>query len=82
MIKNPTQPPLLIAKENNWIQQKDNGLLNEYIKQALNKYPEKVNEYKNGNKNLLGLFMGEAMKISKGKANPKTLSELIKKELG
>ena len=82
MTKNPTKSPLLIAKENNWIQQQDDGLLNEYVTQALNKYPEKVNEYKNGNKNLLGLFMGEAMKISKGKADPKTLSELIKKELG
>ena len=82
MIKNYTKSPLLIAEENNWTQQQDDGLLNEYVTQALNKYPEKVNEYKNGNKNLLGLFMGEAMKISKGKADPKTLSELIKKELG
>ena len=37
--------------------------------------------YKKGNKNLLGLFMGEAMKLSKGTANPKTLNELIKKAL-
>ena len=81
MIKQPNKSPQSIAKEKNWIQQKDNNLLNEYVKKALNKYPEKVNEYKNGKKNLLGLFMGEAMKISKGKANPKNLSEIIRQEL-
>ena len=36
---------------------------------------------KNGNKNLLGLFMGEAMKIAKGKANPKILSDILRKKL-
>ena len=81
MIQEPTISPKKIAEKNNWIQQKDDGLLNKYVTDALNKYPEKVNDYKNGNKNLLGLFMGEAMKTSKGKANPKHLSELIRKEL-
>ena len=41
----------------------------------------KVLEYKNGKKNLLGLYMGEAMKNSKGTANPKLLNQLIIKEL-
>jgi aspartyl-tRNA(Asn)/glutamyl-tRNA(Gln) amidotransferase subunit B len=81
MIKDPKQSPKVIAEKNNWIQQKNDNVLNKYVQEALNKYPEKVIEYKNGNKNLLGLFMGEAMKLSKGNANPKTLSELIKKEL-
>ena len=52
------------------------------MQKSLKKHPKKVEEYKNGNKNLLGLFMGEAMRISKGTANPKLLSDLIKKELG
>ena len=56
-------------------------MLHSYVIESLNKYPEKVMAYKNGNKNLLGLFMGEAMKLSKGTANPKTLNELIKKAL-
>ena len=81
MIQDPIISPKVIAEKNNWIQQKDDGLLNKYVTEALNKYPEKVDEYKNGKKNLLGLFMGEAMKASKGKANPKNLSELIRKEL-
>ena len=81
MIKEFEKPPKEIAKENNWLQSKNNDLLNKYVIESLQKYPKKVLAYKKGNKNLLGLFMGEAMKLSKGTANPKTLNELIKKEL-
>ena len=73
--------PKEIAKEKNYIQEKDNDLLMKYVKDALEKFPNKVLEYKNGKKNLLGLFMGEAMKNSKGTANPKLLNQLIIKEL-
>ena len=81
MIKNCKLNPRKIAKERNWIQKKDNDLLKKYVKESLQNHPEKVLAYKNGNKNLLGLFMGEAMRLSKGTANPKILNELIKKEL-
>lgn len=43
--------------------------------------PEKLEEYKNGNKNLVGLFMGELMKASKSKADPKVANQLIRKLL-
>jgi len=81
MIKNCEKSPRKIAKEKNWIQEKDDSLLKQYVTKSLQKHPDKVLAYKNGNKNLLGLFMGEAMKLSKGTANPKILNELIKKEL-
>ena len=81
MIKHCDKSPKEIAKEKNWIQKKNDDLLKKYVLESLKKYPEKVLAYKAGNKNLLGLFMGEAMKISKGTANPKILNELIKKEL-
>ena len=45
------------------------------------KYPEKVAEYKKGKKGLVGLFMGEVMKLSKGNADPKLTTQLIKKTL-
>ena len=48
---------------------------------ALAKYPEKVKEYKAGKKGLLGLFMGEVMKLSGGKADPKVASKLVQQEL-
>jgi aspartyl-tRNA(Asn)/glutamyl-tRNA(Gln) amidotransferase subunit B len=63
------------------VQESDSGALLEMIKEAVGKYPAKVTEYKNGKVNLLGLFMGEVMKLSKGKADPKVTSELLKKVL-
>lgn len=70
-----------IAEENNWIQESDSSALTELAKQAIAKYPEKVVEYKNGKESLLGLFMGELMKLSKGKADPKMASSLMKELL-
>ena len=70
-----------IAAENNWIQESDSDTLNDYIKQAIAKYPEKVAEYKEGKKGLIGLFMGEVMKLSKGQADPKLANQLLRTEL-
>ena len=81
MAKEVDKTPLQIAEENNLVQESDSGALLEMIKEAVGKYPAKVTEYKNGKTNLLGLFMGEVMKLSKGKADPKVTSELLKKVL-
>ena len=70
-----------IAKGKNWIQESDTDAMKDYIKAAINKYPEKVEEYKNGKKGLIGLFMGEIMKLSKGKADPKIANKLLQIEL-
>ena len=45
------------------------------------RYPEKVTEYQSGKKGLIGLFMGEVMQLSKGKADPKLANQLLKIEL-
>ena len=81
MLEEPAKSAQEIAEENNWIQESDSGALTEFVKQAIAKYPEKVIEYKNGKASLLGLFMGEVMKLSKGKADPKIATELVKQEL-
>ena len=70
-----------IAVDNHWLQEKDNDALNNYIRMAILKYPEKVNEYKNGKRGLIGLFMGEVMKLSKGKADPKLANKLLQIKL-
>ncbi|MEE2700129.1 MAG: Asp-tRNA(Asn)/Glu-tRNA(Gln) amidotransferase subunit GatB [Bacteroidota bacterium] len=70
-----------IATTNNWIQESDNSALNDFVEVAIAKYPEKVLEYKNGKKGLIGLFMGEVMKLSKGKANPKICNQLLREKL-
>lgn len=81
MIAHPEKSAESIAKENNWIQESDSSSLIEFIHAALDKYPEKVADYKSGKKNLLGLFMGEVMKISQGKADPKMTNKLLIEEL-
>ena len=70
-----------IAEKNNWIQQSNSDTINTYIEQAIAKYPDKVDEYKEGKKGLLGLFIGEVMKLSKGQADPKITNQLLKTKL-
>lgn len=81
MIKNPDRSPLQIAQDLNLIQESNTDALQDLVNQAIAKYPEKVAEYKNGKVTLLGLFMGEVMKLSKGKADPKVTSALVKETL-
>ncbi|MGC6469727.1 MAG: Asp-tRNA(Asn)/Glu-tRNA(Gln) amidotransferase subunit GatB [Flavobacteriales bacterium] len=78
---NSKSSPEEIAIQNNWIQESDSDSIQEFIQQALEKYPDKVLEYKNGKKGLIGLFMGEVMKLSKGKADPKIANKLIQQSL-
>lgn len=81
LIKDPKADPADVAVKLNLIQEGDEGALVEFIKQAIARYPEKVAEYKGGKKGLTGLFMGEVMKLSGGKADPKTTSKLLTKML-
>jgi len=73
--------PEKIAIENNWIQESDTDTLLSLINEVIEKYPDKVKEYQSGKKGLIGLFIGEVMKLSKGKADPKLTNELIRKKL-
>jgi aspartyl-tRNA(Asn)/glutamyl-tRNA(Gln) amidotransferase subunit B len=81
MLKQPTKHPAQIAEEENLLQKSDDAWLESLARQALAAYPDKVEAYKKGNKGMLGLFMGEVMKLSEKKANPKAASEIIKKIL-
>ncbi len=81
LILNPTELPLSIAQRLDIIQSNDTGALQELVNQALAKYPEKIIEYKSGKVNLLGLFVGEVMKLGKGKADPKMANQLVKEAL-
>ena len=78
---NSDLSPKKKKKNNNWIQESNTDALQEYVEMAINKYPEKALEYQSGKKGLLGLFMGEVMKLSKGKADPKLASQMVQKQL-
>jgi aspartyl-tRNA(Asn)/glutamyl-tRNA(Gln) amidotransferase subunit B len=81
MIAQPEQTPLAIAESLNLIQESNEDSLQAWAQQALDTYPDKVEAYKAGNKGLLGLFMGEVMKLSNRKADPKATSNIIKQLL-
>ena len=81
MIKQVEASALKLAEDNQLIQESDSDALLEFVKQAIAKFPDKAEAYKKGKKNLLGLFMGEVMKISRGKADPKIANQIIRKEL-
>ena len=81
LIETPDKSPLSIAQDNNWIQESNEDAMSELVNKALAKFPAKVEEYKSGKKGLLGLFMGEVMKQSQGKADPKVANQLLMKKL-
>ncbi|MFN7014590.1 MAG: Asp-tRNA(Asn)/Glu-tRNA(Gln) amidotransferase GatCAB subunit B, partial [Bacteroidia bacterium] len=81
LIENPAKSPLEIAQENNLIQESNADSILPMIEEVIAKYPEKVEEYRAGKKGLLGLFVGEVMKLSKGKADPKITNQLVREKL-
>ena len=81
MIGEPKTSPFKLAVKLNLIQESDELALMELVDEALAAFPEKVEEYKNGKKGLIGLFMGEIMKKSKGKADPKKTNALLQEKL-
>ena len=55
----------------------DDNELSRLIDEVIEKFPDKVKEYNQGKKGVLGLFMGDLMKRSNGKINPQTATKLV-----
>ncbi len=81
LMQEPGRTPLDIATGLNLLQSSDSSEINGWIEQALAGMPEKVLEYKKGKKGLIGLFVGEVKKLSKGKADPKLTNQLLLEKL-
>jgi aspartyl-tRNA(Asn)/glutamyl-tRNA(Gln) amidotransferase subunit B len=81
MIANPSKNGLDLATKLDLIQNSNSNEIQNLINEVVAKYPEKVTEYKSGKLGLLGLFVGEVMRASKGKADPKLLNQLVKQTL-
>lgn len=81
MLQNTSAEPELIAEKQNLLQQSDASALEPIINEILEKYPDKVKEYKKGKKGLLSLFVGEVMKRSKGKADPGITNKILLEKL-
>ena len=81
LLQNANKTAEQIAAELNLLISDDGNELDTFIQEALNKYPDKVVEYQKGKKGVLGLFMGEIMKRSKGKIDPQKTNQLLIKAL-
>jgi len=77
LVDTPEKAPFLLAEENHLLIQSNEGELEGFIDSVIKKYPEKVLEYQGGKKGVAGLFMGEIMKLSKGKIDPKQVNGLL-----
>ena len=81
LVKQPDTPPLELAKKLNLIQDSDEGSIEAIIDSVIVKHPDKVKAYQKGKKGLLGMFMGEVMRASGGKVNPKVATRLLQEKL-
>ena len=81
LVKNTDKTSLTLAEEMNLIQNSDVSSLELLIDGILADFPDKVEVYRRGKKGLMGMFMGEVMKRSKGKADPKVTSKLLTNKL-
>jgi aspartyl-tRNA(Asn)/glutamyl-tRNA(Gln) amidotransferase subunit B len=59
----------------------DTGAIEAIIDQVVADNPEQVQQYRDGKEKVFGFFVGQAMKATKGKANPAQVNELLKKKL-
>lgn len=81
LLNDPARSPMEIASSLNLIQDSDEDNVTAWVTEVLNKMPEKVIEYKKGKKGLMGLFVGEVKKVSKGKADPRLTNDILLKKL-
>lgn len=80
LFENP-QDPEVIIKEKGWIQISDEGAIKEVVLKVLQANPQSVADYKGGKEKALGFLVGQAMKETKGKANPGMLNKMFIEEL-
>ena len=73
--------PKIIVEEKNLIQISDSGELEKEIDKILDANPKDVQDYLSGKEKVIGFFVGQLMKATKGKANPQTVNELLKQKL-
>lgn len=80
LFENPRDPEEII-KEKGWLQISDEGAIKEIVVNILEANPQSITDYKAGKDRALGFLVGQAMKQTKGKANPQILNKLFLEEL-
>jgi len=80
MFKEPKEPQKII-EEKGWVQISDEGAIKEVVLKILEANPGSVTDFKAGKDRALGFLVGQAMKETKGKANPQMLNKMFLEEL-
>ena len=81
MLKEGTKASVIVEKKG-LSQISDEGAIKELVQKVVDAHPNEVEAYKNGKTNLLGFFVGQIMKETKGRANPKTVNQLLREIIG
>lgn len=81
LISDSEIDPEILAEQQNLLQQSDVSSIEPIVEKVLEKLDDKVSQYKKGKKGLLALFVGEVMKQSKGKADPKIVNQILLEKL-
>ncbi len=77
---NPKSPSKII-EEKGWIQISDEGAIKEIVLKIIEENPASVQDYKGGKEKALGFLVGQAMKQTKGQANPQMLNKMFAEEI-
>lgn len=81
LVQSPSSRAEDLIRQLNLAQDAGEDEIGRMADEVLARFPDKVEEYRNGKTGLLGLFVGEVMKMSKGKADPRKTNDLIRKKL-
>ena len=71
----------VIVQEKGLVQVSDAGAIHEFVRQAIENNPKQVEDYRSGNPKVLQYFVGQVMKLSRGKANPQLVVGELQKAL-
>ena len=80
MVKTKEHPKVIIERKG-LVQISDTGAIEKEIDSILSKFSNEISRYRGGEAKLMGFFVGETMKVMKGKGNPKMINEILKKKL-
>ncbi len=81
MVEHPELEPMEVAKKHNLLLEHDDAQVESLVRSLITQYPDKVVAYRNGKKGLLGFFVGQVMRATKGKADPKAVNQVVKQYL-
>jgi aspartyl-tRNA(Asn)/glutamyl-tRNA(Gln) amidotransferase subunit B len=82
LLQSPAADPKTAAERLGLVQVSDRGALGAWVDEVIDAHPGEVERYRGGETKLMSFFVGQVMKRSKGKADPKGVQPLLQQKLG